>query len=286
MRWRETTSRSPDERTAPAAVTRFDFGENWSRFSDRALDGTRVAQARADFAALMRHAGVELANRSFLDIGFGQGLGLLSAAALGARAIGCDIDPKCAQVLERNRRHFPELAGRTVPVEIGSILDAALLARLRVQSPGENGYDVVHSWGVLHHTGSMWQALDHAAGLVAPDGVLIVALYNRHWSSPLWKTIKRTYCASPAPVRRAMIAALYPVIAAAKAAVTRRNPFATDRGMDFYHDVVDWVGGYPYEVASPDEVSARLARRHFALRWQAAATVPTGCNEQVFVRRR
>jgi 2-polyprenyl-6-hydroxyphenyl methylase/3-demethylubiquinone-9 3-methyltransferase len=265
-------------------VRQFDFGKNWSDFSSRALTPRRVVQARINFSSLIKHAMIGLNNRTFLDIGFGQGLSLLSAASEGARVVGCDINPTCGEVLARNRAHFPELEGREIPIAIGSILDDATLVRLRGLSPAGSGYDFVHSWGVLHHTGKMWKAVDNACDLVAPGGVLVLALYNRHWSSPLWTIIKRVYCVAPAVVQRIMVGIFYPVILAAKALVTRSNPFVMERGMDFYYNVVDWVGGFPYEYATPEEVAERLSAKGFTLRWQATAGVPTGCNEQIFVR--
>jgi 2-polyprenyl-6-hydroxyphenyl methylase/3-demethylubiquinone-9 3-methyltransferase len=260
--------------------TAFDFGENWSEFSARALDAGKVAQACAQFAALT--SGIVLPGRSFLDIGFGQGLGLLAAAALGATASGCDINPKCAAVLRRNLPYFPELSAAP-PVVVGSILDPAVVASLRDASPERRGYDVVHSWGVLHHTGDMPRAIAHAAGLVAPGGHLVMAIYNRHWSSPAWHAIKWLYVRSPRWAQRAFVGLLYPVIYAAKWIVTGRNPKVQERGMDFYFDVVDWVGGYPYDYASAGEMERLLAGLGFHLVRFHAARVPTGCNEFIFV---
>jgi 2-polyprenyl-6-hydroxyphenyl methylase/3-demethylubiquinone-9 3-methyltransferase len=262
----------------------FDFGENWSDFSAHALTPGRIRQAREEFAGFMARGPIDIARRSFLDIGFGQGLSLLSAAAMGACAVGCDIDPKCAQVLERNRSRFPELAARAIPVVVGSILDPATVEALRKLAPDASGYEIVHSWGVLHHTGRMWQAIDHAAALVRPGGMLFLALYNRHWSSPAWTAIKLAYVRAPAWLQRAIVAVFYPVILAAKWAVTGRNPMHMDRGMDFYYNVVDWVGGYPYEYASRAAVTRHLEGRNFTLRIAIPAQVPTGCNEYVFVR--
>jgi hypothetical protein len=143
---------------------------------------------------------------------------------------------------------------------------------------------VVHSWGVLHHTGDMDTALTNAASLVAPDGHLILAIYNHHWTSPAWRLLKRTYVASPALLQQLMVLSLYPVIMAAKWAVTQRNPLQQERGMHFYYDVVDWVGGYPYEYASCDAVEAAMTKRGFSLLRRIPARVPTGCNEFVFRR--
>jgi 2-polyprenyl-6-hydroxyphenyl methylase/3-demethylubiquinone-9 3-methyltransferase len=57
-----------------------------------------------------------------------------------------------------------------------------------------------------------------------------------------------------------------------------------DRGMDFLHDVVDWVGGYPYEYASSEEIRNYVCRQGFICVRMQAAQVPTGCNEFVFQR--
>lgn len=261
----------------------FNFGENWEEYSKHALSPVRLAQARADFAGLV--AGLPLAGGTFLDIGFGQGLSLLIATESGARTVGCDINPKCAEVLERNAACFPAVDADTIHVIVGSILDDKVVTALRGACPpgeGSEGYDIVHSWGVLHHTGEMWNALGRAASLVHEKGHLVIAIYNRHWSSRAWWTIKWLYNHVPRLIQRVFIALFYPVIYLAKFAVTGQNPRQQKRGMDFYYDVVDWVGGYPYEYAGIDEITAYLARLEFTLVSAKAPPTPTGCNEFVF----
>lgn len=253
----------------------FDFGRNWQEFSEKRLNPERVEQAREDFRRLFQDC--PLKGQSFLDIGFGQGLSLLLAAQEGARVTGVDINPKCAKVLERNKK----VLGVEEPLEVlvGSILDDGILARLDGRR-----FDIVHSWGVLHHTGAMYASIERAAALVVPGGQLVVAIYNRHWSSFPWKGIKWLYCISPQPIRKLMIGLLYPVIYGAKLLATRQNPMKMTRGMDFYYNVVDWVGGYPYEYASKTEVVDLLRAKGFILESFALARVPTGCNEFVFRR--
>ena len=257
----------------------FDFGQNWKEFSEHALDPVHYAQAKAHFADLMQR--IPLEGMTFLDVGFGQGLSLLCAAAAGARAHGLDINPKCREVFLANASQL-ESSVADAKIVVGSVLDAGPLATVRAWAPG--GYDVVHSWGVLHHTGAMWKAIENAASLVGHDGYLVLAIYNRHWTSPLWTIIKRVYVASPKPVQQMLNWLFVPVIYLAKLASTRRNPLRMERGMDFFYNVVDWIGGYPYEYASRREIEQFVAKLGFVAERFVPAIVPIGCNEFVFRR--
>src|SRR5437870_5547603 len=128
----------------------FDFGRNWKAFSERALTVGGVEQAKRDFIELLGE--IDLPGQSFLDIGFGQGLTLLTATAMGANTVGCEINPICAEILQVNQqRFFPELLDRTIPIVIGSILDQAVVESLRTKAPDPTtrAYQIVHSWGVL-----------------------------------------------------------------------------------------------------------------------------------------
>lgn len=262
-------------------MKQFDFGRNWADFSINAGTPERAAQARAQFAELMK--GVELAGRSFLDIGFGQGFTLLAARAMGADVVGCDINPKCLEVIAYNRWLFPDVGAERIPLLVGSILDPSILEALhRQEATHGQGFDIVHSWGVLHHTGDMREAIAKAASLVRPGGHFVVAIYNRHWSSRPWLWIKRLYVHSPAWLQRTMIGVLYPVIWLAKLAITGKDPKRKERGMDFYYDIVDWVGGYPYEYATIAEIEELCRPLALSLVRAIPANVPTGCNEFIF----
>jgi len=118
-----------------------------------------------------------------------------------------------------------------------------------------------------------------------PRGHLIIALYNRHWSSKLWLLIKLVYCKSPKFLQRLLIWTMYPVIYVAKWIVTGSNPRNQLRGMDFYFDVIDWVGGYPYEYASREEVLTMVEPLGFTCIRYVPSQVPTGCNEFIFRKR-
>jgi 2-polyprenyl-3-methyl-5-hydroxy-6-metoxy-1,4-benzoquinol methylase len=255
----------------------FDFGKNWIAFSRRALTPEKVELARRDFARLFK--GIELKGKSFLDIGFGQGLSLLLAREAGADVFGNDINPKCSEALAVTASVLKTSA--KAPLVIGSILEDQTMASLLEQNNG-HGFDIVHSWGVLHHTGDMKTAIRNAASLVVDNGYLILAIYNRHITGPIWRFIKWLFCKSPRFIQVTFIGILYPVIVFAKFAVTRKNPFHQMRGMDFFFNVVDWVGGYPYEYAGKDEIIELLSLYGYTIEGFFAAQVPTGCNEFIF----
>jgi len=266
--------------TDPPPSHAFDFGENWLSYVANSLTPAAIDQATHDFQRLF--ADISLANATFLDIGFGQGLSLCLAAKLGARTLGCDLNPKCPMALAQTRTHFPKPFTHPPAICVASILDPALPTLLAEKTQLAPPYDIVHSWGVLHHTGAMWQAIENAAALVKPNGHFALAIYQTHWSSPLWSVIKRIYVHAPRPVRSLMIHLFTGVIFLAKWIVTRKNPFLQDRGMEFRHNVVDWVGGWPYEHAAPCEITEFLHQRGFQLLRQFPPAVPTGCGEYLF----
>lgn len=265
--------------TMDQSIKQFDFGENWKNFSQNALTDERLAQSKQDFQKLVQE--IDLNGKSFLDIGFGQGLGLLNASTLGAKIVGNDINPKCAEVLKFNQQRFPNLKDQTFPVVVGSILLPENVEKLRQQTDNQ-GFDVVHSWGVLHHTGNMQKAIENATSLVAKKGIFILAIYNRHWSSFAWWLIKWFYCHVPSFLQKTLDYIFYPIIYTAKFLVTGKNPLKKERGMNFFHDVIDWVGGYPYEYASIEEMQKMMANLGFEMLKAIPAEVPTGCNEFIF----
>jgi 2-polyprenyl-3-methyl-5-hydroxy-6-metoxy-1,4-benzoquinol methylase len=265
---------------------RFEFGANWSAFLST-LNSQRVELAEQSLQSFL---GIrELRGKSFLDIGSGSGLFSLAARRLGASVRSFDYDPQSVQCTrELKNRYFRDDTEWTI--EEGSILDSGYLNTL-------GKYDVVYSWGVLHHTGEMWTALSNAAALVAPNGRLFVALYNDQGSmSSRWRTLKRLYNRLPRFLRTPYLCAvmgpreLRLFIGAALrlrlgSYIDGRLHYARRslRGMSYWHDLVDWIGGYPFEVAKPEEVFEFCRDRGFSLQALKTSGGGLACNQFVFV---
>lgn len=262
---------------------RFAFGSNWTRFLT-VLNDARIIHAENSLRGMLEVK--DLQGKTFLDIGSGSGLFSLAARRLGAAVTSFDYDPQSvACTRELQRRYFP--SDDHWRIDEGSALDDQYLS-------GIGQFDIVYSWGVLHHTGDMWRALANAALPVASGGHLFIAIYNdQGWISVAWRKVKRLYCSGivgkvlvggafiPYYVARGMVGDL--LLRARNPIQRYRHP--TTRGMSLFYDWFDWLGGLPFEVAKPEAIVRFYRDRGFALQNLVTVGGGIGNNQFVFVKR-
>ena len=246
----------------------FSFGANWQDYL-RTVAEASIQSARTDIEKWL--GTTSMTGETVLDIGCGSGVHSLVFCRMGARRIlSMDVDPLAVEATRTLRRREGE--PRNWEIIEGSILDEALSSGLGV-------FDTVYAWGVLHHTGALWEALENACRLVAPGGRLWLALYAEGPNYERDLRIKKEYNASSGFGKKIMV---YHRIGQLmwRRLRGRQNPLRwnqkKERGMNVYHDIIDWLGGLPYEVAHPERVTQFLCERGFVR--HRIELFPEGCN--------
>ena len=263
------------------AAPRFAFGDNWASYA-ALVDEERLVEAERALARLLADG---LNGRTLLDVGCGSGLHAAAAGRLGAaRIVAIDLDARSVETTRAMlTRHAPH-----IPAEVrqADVLD------LDPAAAGQ--FDVVYSWGVLHHTGAMHEAIARAAALVAPGGLFAFALYRRTRLCGLWAHEKRWYAAA-SPRAQAVARRIYMALLRTRFALTGGDfagyvaRYKSARGMDLAHDVHDWMGGYPYESITPAEVDDRMRKLGFEhvrsfTQARSLGLFGSGCDEYVYRR--
>lgn len=264
---------------------RFEFGKNWQRFISL-LNEDRISEAEKSLKEMLEMEDFE--NKSFLDIGSGSGLFSLAARRLGAKVHSFDYDAlSVACTKELKNRFFGNDLNWTI--EQGNVLDKNYLGSL-------GQFDIVYAWGVLHHTGNMSQALENVVSLVVGGGRLFLSIYNDQGTLSLfWRALKKFYVQSSKPIRILVVLWIGVILesgAAINRLIRKQNPFPfkywaekkKSRGMSVWHDLVDWVGGYPFEVAKPEKIFEFYQGRGFLLKKLKTCGISLGCNEFVFMK--
>lgn len=260
----------------------FEFGANWNDYA-RTINSDRINAAIAGMSKLLP-AG--LTGKKFIDVGCGSGVHSLAAMKLGAASVhAIDIDENSVATTKEVLTRFsgnPNWA-------------ANILSVFDIPAEMFGQYDVVYSWGVLHHTGNMWKAIERASKLTAPGGTFVLAIYGKTFFDRAWKIEKRIYSRSSTGLQW-IIRQPYKAAVLTAQALKRLGKKSRDgansalRGMNFENDVHDWLGGYPYETATPKELKARVEAmgfkqlEAFPVRIPLCGLFSSGCHELVFER--
>ena len=226
----------------------FSFGKNWSQYAET-IDAHVVETAKQTLANWLGED--TIARSKIVDIGSGSGLSSRALIELGCKElIAFDYDPASVATTTHVLKQFPDTS---IKVFQGSILDMDLVKKY------EESCDIVHSWGVLHHTGEMWKAIDNASKFCAREAYFFIALYQ---AGHKYEEHLRDKVAYNAMSENEKIEFVEKTLGGHLKSVSRIST-RNSRGMNEYHDLIDWYGGLPYEVAYPSEVILYLAKRGF-----------------------
>ena len=258
----------------------FEFGQNWKNYAVL-IDSERIHEAKKNLIELLGHDNIR--GKTILDIGCGSGIHSLAFLELGAANVTAfDFDPTSVSTTRNLLKEYSN--HNKFNVYQGDILAPTLT---------NTQYDVVYSWGVLHHTGNLELALFNAANYVRQGGYLFIAIYKNTKLCWLWKKEKRFY-SSTSRINQQIIKSFYITIFAIGYTIFKRKSFRKyilqyqkNRGMSFFHDVHDWLGGYPYESATPQRINTSLMNMKFELVKEVITKAGIGffgssCNEYVF----
>ena len=258
-------------KTAVDREERFDFGKNWTKYSTL-IDSTKITDAEQSLVTMFQVP--DLIDKSFLDVGCGSGIFSLAAKNLGSEVYSFDIDShsvSCTRELKRTYHKNDD----NWKIKSGSVLDPEFIREV-------GQHDFVYCWGVAHHTGAMMKAFENLSELVNEGGQLFLAVYNdQGLLSKYWTFVKRCYVnyriSRPFIILTHILILLFPSWVIRK--IRGKN---VPRGMSAWYDLIDWLGGFPYETSTVKNVFQFFNNRGFELTNINTVAGKMGCNEFVF----
>lgn len=257
-------------------MDRFNFGLNWKNFN-KGYDDTRLKEARQSLLTILEKTEISCPKSSFLDAGCGSGLFSAAAYDLGFNVLSIDYDSDSVEACEELKGKIFENNSRDNLWEViqGDLLDDKLLTRLE-------RFNFIYCWGVAHHTGDVKQALNNLGKIAEPGAVVCVSIYNfQPVFSKYWLFVKRMYNRSK--LGRYLLLALHLPYPFASSLLGHAFKKAGYRGMDAWHDYLDWMGGLPFEPMRPCEVIELFENQHFKCISHSLVGRKHGCNEFVFI---